>query len=42
MNIIIRTLFLLSFGSAILSAQDFQGIATYKTKDKIEIELDST
>tara|TARA_B110001452_G_scaffold133942_1_gene111369 strand:- start:32 stop:820 length:789 start_codon:yes stop_codon:yes gene_type:complete len=42
MNIIIRTLFLLSFGSSILSAQDFQGIATYKTKDKIEIELDST
>ena len=42
MNIIIRAVFLISFGSSILSAQDFQGIATYKTKDKIEIELDST
>ena len=42
MNIIIRAVFLISFGSSILSAQDFQGVATYKTKDKIEIELDST
>ena len=42
MNIIIRAVFLISLGSSILSAQDFQGIATYKTKDKIEIELDST
>lgn len=42
MNIIIRAVFFISFGSSILSAQDFQGIATYKTKDKIEIELDST
>mgnify|MGYP000704351642 CR=1 FL=1 len=25
-----------------IQAQEFQGIATYKTKDKIEIELDST
>ena len=42
MNIIIRAVFLISLGYSILSAQDFQGIATYKTKDKIEIELDST
>ena len=40
MNTIIRTVFL--FGFSTLFAQDFQGIATYKTKDKIEIELDST
>ena len=37
-----RLFFLLLFGASILSAQDFQGIATYKTKDKIQIELDST
>ena len=40
MNTIIRTVFL--FGFSTLFAQDFQGIATYKTKDKIDIELDST
>ena len=37
-----RLFFLLLFSASILSAQDFQGIATYKSKDMIEIELDST
>tara|TARA_B110000483_G_C18148647_1_gene524499 strand:+ start:781 stop:1053 length:273 start_codon:yes stop_codon:yes gene_type:complete len=41
-NTIFKTVFLLSFCFSILSVQDFQGIATCKTKDKIENELDST
>ena len=42
MQTIIRTLFLLSISASTLYAQEFQGVATYKTKNKIEIELDST
>jgi len=42
MQIIIRTLFLLTISASTLYAQEFQGVATYKTKNKIEIELDST
>ena len=42
MQTIIRTLFLLSISASTLCAQEFQGVATYKTKNKIEIELDST
>ena len=42
MQTIIRTLFLLPIIASTLCAQEFQGVATYKTKNKIEIELDST
>ena len=42
MQTIIRTLFLLTISASTLYAQEFQGVATYKTKNKIEIELDST
>ena len=42
MNTNIKIAFLLFFTTSSLIAQDFQGIATYKTQRKLDIKLDST
>ncbi len=42
MNTSIKIAFLLFFTTLSLMAQDFQGVATYKTQRKIDIKLDST
>ena len=42
MNTNIKIAFLLFFTTASLIAQDFQGVATYKTQRKLDIKLDST
>ena len=42
MNTNIKITFLLFFTTVSLIAQDFQGIATYKTQRKLDIEIDST
>ena len=42
MNTNIKIIFLLFFTTYSLIAQDFQGIATYKTQRKLDIKIDST
>lgn len=42
MNTNIKITFLLFFTTVSLIAQEFQGIATYKTQRKLDIEIDST
>ena len=42
MNTNIKIAFLLFFTTSSLIAQDFQGVATYKTQRKLDIKLDST
>ncbi len=43
MTTIIRVLVLVLVGAfSIVNAQDFQGVATYKTQRKMDIKLDST
>jgi GLPGLI family protein len=42
MNTNIKITFLLFFTTVSLIAQDFQGIATYKTQRKLDIKMDST
>jgi len=42
MNTNIKITFLIFFTTVSLIAQDFQGIATYKTQRKLDIEIDST
>jgi len=42
MNTNIKIAFLLFFTTSSLIAQDFQGVATYKTQRKLDIKMDST
>ena len=42
MNTNIKITFLLFFTTVSLMAQDFQGVATYKTQRKLDIKMDST
>ena len=42
MNTNIKITFLLFFTTVSLMAQDFQGVATYKTQRKLDIKIDST
>lgn len=42
MNINIKMAVLMVFSSVTLIAQDFQGVATYKTQRKLDIKMDST
>ena len=40
MNINIKMAVLMVFSSVTLIAQDFQGVATYKTQRKLDIKMD--
>ncbi len=42
MNTIFRLIFLLICSTVSLFAQDFQGVATYKTQRKLDVKIDST